>query len=245
MSYDHALPPGNFARAVPQYRAKSGLRSPSRPNTARSYADDTWPGVSYPSGDRTCVSSAPRERALACIRVAVVRQPPFSEARTSTASFPELRKTPRHRSSIRYVCPSATPTLLLPGPMSSNSRSFTVCSMPVGRAGSTVRANSVLSVLAGGSARCASCAASTSPVPASATSQDNAETSGTPGTPRWVRTWMPSRYRNDGGGAATRGAPGGVGSAPAAAATGASARTPATQRAQVATAVRDLNSVII
>lgn len=58
MSYDHPLPPGNFARAVPQYRAKSGLRSPSRPNTARSYADDTWPGVSYPSGDRTCVERA-------------------------------------------------------------------------------------------------------------------------------------------------------------------------------------------
>lgn len=244
MSYDHPLPPGNFATAVPQYRAKSGLRSPSRPNTARSYAEDTWPGVSYPSGDRTCVSRAPRERALACIRVAVLCQPPFSEARTSTASFPELRKTPRHRSAIRYVCPSATPTLLLPGPMSSNSRSLTVCSMSAGRAGSTVRANRVLSVLAGGSARCASCAASTSPVRASATSQDNAETSGTPGTPRWARTWVPWRYRNDGCGVA-RGAPGGVGSAPAAAATGASARTPATQRAQMATAVLGLNSVII
>ncbi|KUM95586.1 hypothetical protein AQI88_16045 [Streptomyces cellostaticus] len=38
--------PGNRATAVEQYRAKSGLCSPARPNTARSYAEDTWPGVS-------------------------------------------------------------------------------------------------------------------------------------------------------------------------------------------------------
>lgn len=183
ISYDQPRPPGNLATAVPQYSAKSGLRSPARPNTARSYADDTWPGVSYPSGDRTCVSRAPSERALACICSAVVCQPPFSEASTSTASFPELRKTPRHRSAIRYVRPSATPTLLLPSPMSSNSSSRTLCRASAGRPGSTVSANRVFSVLAGGSLRCASCAASTSPLRASATSQDNADTSGIPGAP--------------------------------------------------------------
>lgn len=38
--------PGNSASAVEQYRAKSALRSPARPNTARSKAEDTWPSVS-------------------------------------------------------------------------------------------------------------------------------------------------------------------------------------------------------
>ncbi|KUM73319.1 hypothetical protein AQI70_21340 [Streptomyces curacoi] len=46
ITYDQPPPPGNLAWAVPQYRAKSALRSPARPNTARSYAEDTWPGVS-------------------------------------------------------------------------------------------------------------------------------------------------------------------------------------------------------
>lgn len=46
ISYDQPFLPGNHAPAVPQYRAKSALRSPARPNTARSYADETWPGVS-------------------------------------------------------------------------------------------------------------------------------------------------------------------------------------------------------
>ncbi len=46
ISYDQPPLPGNEASAVPQYRAKSALRSPARPNTARSYADETWPGVS-------------------------------------------------------------------------------------------------------------------------------------------------------------------------------------------------------
>lgn len=42
ISYDQPPPlPGNRAAAVPQYRANSALRSPARPNTARSYADDT------------------------------------------------------------------------------------------------------------------------------------------------------------------------------------------------------------
>lgn len=45
ISYEPPLA-GNFARTVAQYRAKSALRSPARPKTARSYADDTWPGVS-------------------------------------------------------------------------------------------------------------------------------------------------------------------------------------------------------
>ncbi|GGZ43131.1 hypothetical protein GCM10010344_05410 [Streptomyces bluensis] len=93
--------PGKRASAVAQYRANSLLRSPARPNTARSYADETCPGASYPSGDTTRVSRAPRARALACIWVAVLRQPPLSEARTCTASLPDLRKTPRHRSATR------------------------------------------------------------------------------------------------------------------------------------------------
>lgn len=33
--------PGNMASTVEQYRAKSALRSPARPKTARSYADET------------------------------------------------------------------------------------------------------------------------------------------------------------------------------------------------------------
>jgi hypothetical protein len=91
--------PGNIASAVAQYRAKSALRSPARPKTARSYADDTCPGVSYPSGETTWVSRAPSERALACIWAVVLAQPPFIEARTWTASLPEFRNTPRHRSA--------------------------------------------------------------------------------------------------------------------------------------------------
>lgn len=101
MPYAHPSRPGKLASTVPQYRAKSALRSPARPNTARSYADETCPGVSYPSGDSTRVSSAPSERALACIRWAVARHPPLSPASTRTASLPELRKTPRHRSATR------------------------------------------------------------------------------------------------------------------------------------------------
>ncbi|GAA2276722.1 hypothetical protein GCM10010234_10810 [Streptomyces hawaiiensis] len=46
IGYDDVPLPGNVASTVAQYRAKSGLRSPTRPNTARSYADDTWPGAS-------------------------------------------------------------------------------------------------------------------------------------------------------------------------------------------------------
>lgn len=39
-------PVGNWAEAVEQYRAKSALRSPARPNTARSNAEETCPGAS-------------------------------------------------------------------------------------------------------------------------------------------------------------------------------------------------------
>ncbi len=46
IGYDQPPPPGNLASTVAQYRAKSGLRSPTRPKTARSNADDTWPGAS-------------------------------------------------------------------------------------------------------------------------------------------------------------------------------------------------------
>lgn len=40
----------------------------------------------------------PEERAFACICRDIDSQPPFIAARTCTASFPELRKTPFHRS---------------------------------------------------------------------------------------------------------------------------------------------------
>ncbi|RPE37853.1 hypothetical protein EDD90_0716 [Streptomyces sp. Ag109_O5-1] len=91
------------------------------------------------------------------------------------------------------MCPSSTPTRLLPSATSANSAAFTRCSIPAGRTGSTVSANRVFSVLAGGSLRCASFAASTWPLSASATSQDSAETSGTAGAPRCGRTWVPER----------------------------------------------------
>jgi len=45
MPYDDPLP-GNSDSAVEQYRAKSALRSPARPNTARSNAEETWLSVS-------------------------------------------------------------------------------------------------------------------------------------------------------------------------------------------------------
>lgn len=46
MGYDQRPPPGKRASTVAQYRAKSGLRSPTAPNRARSNAEDTWPGAS-------------------------------------------------------------------------------------------------------------------------------------------------------------------------------------------------------
>lgn len=187
------------------------------------------------------MSRAPSARALDCIRAAVASQPPPSEASTCTASLPELRKTPRHRSATRYVWPSTTPTRLLPSPTSASSLASTVCRVPPGRDGSTVRANSVFSVLAGGSGRCASDAASTSPLPASATSHDSAETYGTPGAPGCGRTWVPERYRSDGCGTAALGRPGGAGSATA----GISASTPAAHRAQVEAATREESPIII
>lgn len=38
--------PGNCADAVEQYSAKSGRARPARANTARSNAEETWPGLS-------------------------------------------------------------------------------------------------------------------------------------------------------------------------------------------------------
>ncbi|GGR55817.1 hypothetical protein GCM10010251_85890 [Streptomyces aurantiogriseus] len=247
ISYVHPPPPGNRASTVEQYRAKSALRRPARPNTARSYAEDTWPAVSYPSGDSTRVSRAPRDRALACMRAAVVRQPPFIAARTCTASLPELRNTPRHRSATRYRCPSVTPTRLLPGPMPLSSSSVTRCGVPPGRTGSTVRANRVFRVLAGGSLRWAFEAASTSPVWASATTHDIAETSGTSGASRCGLTCVPERNSSPGRGSVARGLPGAPGSGPAgaAAAVGPRTRTPATQRAQAEAAPREENPIVI
>lgn len=132
--------------------------------------------------------------------------------------------------------------MLLPGPMPANSSSRTRWRMPPGRVGSTVSANRVFRVLAGGSLRCASCAASTSPLRASATSHDSAETSGSAGASRCGRTSVPCRYRSAGRGIAALGPPAGPGFGAAAAATGASARTPATQTAQVAAAARGMRN---
>lgn len=81
--------------------------------------------------------------------------------------------------------------MLLPAPMSASSSFRTVCLIAAGRVGSSVTANRVFRVLAGGSLRCAPFAASTSPVSASATTQDSADTSGTSGAPRRGRTWVP------------------------------------------------------
>lgn len=119
--------------------------------------------------------------------------------------------------------------------------------MPAGSPGSTVRANRVLRVLAGGSLRWALWAASTSPVRASATTQDSAETLGTRGAPARGRTWVPGRYSSEGCGAAAFGPPGGVGSAPRVPATavGISAMSPATQSATVDTVTREENPIII
>ncbi len=119
--------------------------------------------------------------------------------------------------------------------------------MPAGSPGSTVRANRVFRVLAGGSLRWALCAASTSPVLASATSQDSAETFGTRDAPARRRTWVPGRYSSEGCGAAALGPPGGVGSAPPgpAAAAGVSAMSPARQSTPADTVTREENPMII
>lgn len=192
------------------------------------------------------MSSAPSARAFSCIRAVVARQPPLRAARTCTASLPELRNTPRHRSATEYVCPSATPTRLLPGPMSASSSSDTSCRTPAGRTGSTVRANRVFSVLAGGSLRCAFAAASTSPLSASATSQDSAERSGTSGAARSGLTCVPGRKRSDGFGVCARdgapacGAPGG-----AATALGPRARAPAAQKTPADSPTREGNPIFI
>ncbi|GAA4310040.1 hypothetical protein GCM10023086_29660 [Streptomyces venetus] len=46
IGYDQPPPAGNLASTVAQYCAKAGSRSPTRPKTARSNAEDTWPGAS-------------------------------------------------------------------------------------------------------------------------------------------------------------------------------------------------------
>ncbi|GAP52279.1 putative secreted protein [Streptomyces azureus] len=119
--------------------------------------------------------------------------------------------------------------------------------MPAGSVGSTVRANRVFRVLAGGSLRCALWAASTSPVRASATSQDSAEVSGRRGAPARGRTCVPGRYSSEGCGTAALGPTGGLDSAwpELAAAAGIRARSPAAQSAQADTASREENPMSI
>ncbi len=136
------------------------------------------------------MSLACRVRARACISATVCAMPPFMCARTCTASLPELRKTPRHRSSTRYGRFSLTPTRLLPAPRLASSAGVTWCSSERSNLGSTVSANSILRVLAGGSCRWALRAASTSPVVASATSQERPDSSdGRAGAPASGATW--------------------------------------------------------
>ncbi|MGX1372134.1 hypothetical protein RKD19_007493 [Streptomyces canus] len=131
--------------------------------------------------------------------------------------------------------------------MPASSFSPTVCLSPPGSTGRTVSANSVLSVLAGGSRRWASCAARISPLWASATTHESADTSGTRGAPRCGRTWTPGRYRRAGDADAGGGAPGAPGSEPVCAAAVAGARTssPVTHSAQVETATREGNPIVI
>ncbi|KUO17810.1 hypothetical protein AQJ91_29375 [Streptomyces dysideae] len=131
--------------------------------------------------------------------------------------------------------------------MPRSSSAVTLCRMPPGSTGSTVSANSVFRVLAGGSFRCASCAASTSPVPASATTHDSAERRGTLGAPACGRTCVPGRYSDAGCGAAAPGPPGLSESdlAWAVAVAGASDSRPATHSAQVDTAAREVNPMVI
>jgi hypothetical protein len=131
--------------------------------------------------------------------------------------------------------------------MPASSSSPTVCLRPPGSTGSTVRANRVLRVLAGGNRRWASCAARTSPLRASATTHDSADTSGTLGTPGCGRTWMPERYSRVGEAAAAGGAPGAPGSEPGSAAAAAEANTsrPVVHRAQAETAIREGKPIVI
>lgn len=131
--------------------------------------------------------------------------------------------------------------------MPARSSAPTVCLRPPGSTGRTVRANRVLSVLAGGSLRWASCAARTSPLWASATTHDSADTSGTRGAPRCGRTWVPDWYSASGEAAAASGPPGAAGSEPvcAAAVAGAHTRSPVMHSAQVETANREGNPIVI
>src|SRR4051794_34023086 len=118
--------------------------------------------------------------------------PPFIEDRTCTASLPERRKTPSHRSWTVYVSSSLTPTMLEPAPMPARSDGTTLWVCVLGNLSSRVSANSIFSVLAGGSRQCALCAASTSPDSASATIQERAVTScGGTGTPPARSTCVP------------------------------------------------------
>ncbi len=127
--------------------------------------------------------------------------------------------------------------------MPASSASVTLCCRPAGSVGSTVRAKSVLSVLAGGSLRWALCAASTSPVPASATTHDSADTSrGRRGAPARSRAWVPERYSSRASVAV-----GVTGPVPvrADAGTGVSASTPVTHSAQQEAAIREGNLMLI
>src|SRR5882757_5313470 len=104
----------------------------------------------------------------------VLSTPSFMADRTCTASLPERRKTPSHRSWTVYVSSSFIPTMLDPAPMPARSESTTLCSVVFGKLGSSVSANSIFRVLAGGSRQCALWAARTSPDSASETIQERA-----------------------------------------------------------------------
>src|SRR5689334_2412344 len=82
--------------------------------------------------------------------------------------------------------------MLEPTPMPARSEGTTLCLSVFGNFGSTVSANSIFIVLAGGSRQCALCEASTSPDSASATIHERAVMSlGSTGAPLPRFTWVP------------------------------------------------------
>src|SRR4051812_44375462 len=100
--------------------------------------------------------------------------PLFIADSTCTASLPERRKTPSHRSWTVYVSSSFIPTMLEPAPTPARSETATLCFSVLGKRGSSVSAKSIFRVLAGGSRQCALCAARTSPDSASDTIHERA-----------------------------------------------------------------------
>ena len=86
--------PGKSYRCVVAYLRNSGLARPSRANSARSYADETWPGASSPLGLTARVSKAPSRLASSFINRIAAGTPPLALASALAASLPDGRKRP-------------------------------------------------------------------------------------------------------------------------------------------------------